>query len=126
MRSAWCRPSIVGWFAYKANDDYRNKQILVVRKTAETICARAAVVLQQKPKVAEDIMSGNAPLPESEKGRIDNLVNVQLFNARITAAQVWIVRSNGSVVFQRKASPDPNVANTQSYLRYNDIGEKGK
>ena len=33
---------IVGWFAYKANDDYRNKQILVVRKTAETICARVS------------------------------------------------------------------------------------
>ena len=27
--------AIVAWFAYNANDDYRNKQILIVAKTAE-------------------------------------------------------------------------------------------
>ena len=51
--------AIVGWFAYYANDDYRTKQILIVRKTAEAISFRAASVVDQNPKALESDAHGS-------------------------------------------------------------------
>jgi methyl-accepting chemotaxis protein len=117
---------IVGLFAYYANDDYRKKQMLIVSKTAEAICFRAAGILQQKPKLPEEMLAGASTLPPAERDQILGLIATELYKSKISSAQVYIVRSNGTVVVSKKAnqSSEANPANKDIELRYMDVVKK--
>ena len=117
---------IVGWFAYNANDDYRKKQMLIVSKTAEAICFRAAGILQQKPKLADDVLGGTSPVPTAERDQILNMISAELYKSKINSAQVYIVKSSGIVVVSKKAvqSLEANAANIPVDPRYAEVVKK--
>ena len=97
--------AIVGWFAYYANDDYKNKQKLLVQKTAESISFRAASVMLASPtKVAESAVAGTSPLPDAERSIIQEQIRQELGNALLNSAQVYVVNSDGKVVVWRRAN----------------------
>jgi methyl-accepting chemotaxis protein len=114
--------AIVGWFAYYANDDYKNKQKLLVQKTAESISFRAASVLLASQKVAESV-AGTSPLPEAERSIIQEQIRQELGNALLSSAQVYVVNSDGKVVVWRRANQgfETNVANMTIDARYMDV-----
>jgi methyl-accepting chemotaxis protein len=114
---------IVGWFAYNANDDYRNKQTLVVSKTAEAINFRTAVILQQDLKAAEGVLAGTMAMPEATRSRVQDLVSQELNNSRIQTALVYIVNSSGKVLLSRKANQtfEQTAPNTPIDYRYKDV-----
>ena len=59
--------AIVGWFAYNANDDYRSKQILIVRKTAECDqLPRRQSFCSRTPRRSKRC-SREQPLPDAER-----------------------------------------------------------
>jgi methyl-accepting chemotaxis protein len=113
---------IVGWFAYNANDDYKNKQVLIVIKTAEAINFRAAVILGQDLKSAEGVISGTAPIPEKERLQIENLISEELSTSKIPSASVHIVNSSRKRLVSKNAAGriEANVANTSIDYRYDD------
>ncbi len=88
--------AIVGWFAYYANDDYRSKQILLVRMTAEAISYRVASVLSGNPKALEAELAGTAPLTDAEKNQIQSTIAQELRNSIPNSAQVYVVASSSS------------------------------
>ena len=96
--------AIVGWFAYKANDDYKNKQKLLVQKTAESISFRAATVLQPNLKVADAAVAGTSPLPQAERSQIEDYIAQELRNSLLNAAQVYIVNSDGKLFWANTCS----------------------
>ena len=94
----------------------QEKQILIVVKTAEAISVRAPSYWSKNPRSAEAGHVWKAPFPESETGRIDNLINVQCCAVDDHSAQVYIVRLRwqGGVSRGEQAADRPNVANTRS------------
>ena len=99
--------AIVGWFAYYANDDYRTKQILIVRKTAEAISFRAASVVDQNPKALESMLTGATPLSEQDKNQIQGRIAQELRNSMLNSAQVYLVGSStGKILVWRKQAAD--------------------
>ena len=56
--------AVVAWFAYNANDDYRNKLMLVIAKTADAINFRVATLVQKSPQTAESALDGKLSEPE--------------------------------------------------------------
>jgi methyl-accepting chemotaxis protein len=115
--------AVVGVFAYYANDDYKNKQILIVRKTAEAISFRAASVLDETPKVIESVLAGTATLPESERNQVQGRITQDLRNSQLNSAQVYIVGAGaGKILVWRRSTQafEPNVYNRIDD-RYNDV-----
>ncbi len=110
--------SIVAWFAYNANDDYRKKQKLIVAKTTEAISFRTSVVLQQDPKIVEQALKGS--LPENVRHAIEDMINSELGQSAIQSSQVYIVTAEGRVLVWKKPSQgfDSNVANSTMDFRY--------
>ena len=116
--------SIVAWFAYNANDDYRKKQTLIVVKTAEAISFRVAAVLQQDAKIGQEALKGN--LPDNEKRSIQEAISLELGRSGIPTAQVFIVTAEGRMLVWRHANQnfDPNVTNQAMDLRYVDLAKQ--
>jgi hypothetical protein len=112
----------VGAFAYFANDDYKNKQILIVQKTAEYINFRAKVALQTDMATAVAVVAGTTPMPASARNLIQDIVSQELSNSRINSATVYIVNGEGNMLVGRQASGRfENAANNRIDFRYTEI-----
>ncbi len=116
--------SIVAWFAYNSNDDYRKKQTLIVVKTTEAISFRAAAILEKDPKVVEQALQGS--LEEKVRRAIEDVITTELGQSAIQSAQVYIVTAEGRVLVWRKPTQgfDSNVANSTMDFRYLDLAKK--
>ncbi len=111
---------IVGWFAYFANDDYKNKAILIVQKTAEYVNFRALNTLQTDMKTAETVVEGTTPLPKPMLETIQDMVTQELDNSKLKSAQVWIVNPEGKVLLNRQTT-GRFEASAKIDLRYDDV-----
>ncbi len=111
---------IVGWFAYFANDDYKNKAVLIVQKTAEYVNFRRANTLQTDMKTAEVVVEGTTPLPKPMWETIQDMVTQELYNSRLNSAQVWIVNPEGKVLLNRQAT-GRFEATPKLDARYDDV-----
>jgi methyl-accepting chemotaxis protein len=113
--------SIVAWFAYNSNDDYKKKQTLIVVKTAEAISFRAAAIMQDDPKTVELALNGN--LPDLVKTRIQNVIENELGHSSIQAAQAYLVTSEGRALISKRGPQgfEANAANTTIDYRYREV-----
>jgi methyl-accepting chemotaxis protein len=114
--------SIVAWFAYYSNDDYRKKQTLIVGKTTEAISLRAAAILQQDPKIAQQALRGI--IPEDQKQSIQNVIAMETGRSGIPTAQVLVVTTEGRMLVWKKANQNfegANVANQPMDMRYFEL-----
>ena len=117
--------SIVAWFAYRANDDFREKQTLVIRQAAASISDHVASVLLTNPKSIAKAVDGG--LEEKEKRTIWNLINKSLGQFAIESAQVYVVspdNNNKLLVKRTNQVFDSNLATTALPTRYMNLASQ--
>jgi methyl-accepting chemotaxis protein len=112
--------TIVAWFAYQTQDDFKDKQKLIVRQAAEAIALRAGVVLSQNRKLnGEDPAGGR--LTDDEKTPFKNIITSVVGQFRLddleraATAHVFIVDPDDKVIVARAemgsyTNPNNNVA----------------
>jgi methyl-accepting chemotaxis protein len=101
--------SIVAYFAYQSNDDYKDKQRLVVRQAAAAISSWVAnAMMANLPKEGEaGAKTGshwvwNAPDKVKEEARSVIDATIEQFALRHAQTQVMIVDPNDRVIFKRE------------------------
>ena len=116
--------SIIAWFAYKANDDFKDKQTLIVRQTAEAISYYIAGIMQQNSKVIEQAQTG--VLPDSERRAIQDLIEERLSNSTVDSAQIFILDPDNHVLVRRLPNGgfDSNAANVSVDMRYKQVAKE--
>ena len=60
--------SIIAWFAYDSNNDFRRSQTLLIKQAAISISDKVAPVLEHDPATLKDAIAGT--LPPAAKDRI--------------------------------------------------------
>ncbi len=110
--------SIIAWFAYKANDDFKDKQTLIVKQTSEAISYHVAGIMTQNATLIEQAQKG--ALPDNERRAIQNLIEERLSNSTVDSAQVFVIDPDNHVLVRRLANGgfDSNPANVSLDLRY--------
>jgi methyl-accepting chemotaxis protein len=117
--------SIVAWFAYTADDDFKGKQTLIVRQTAEAIGFHIASIMQQNPKAIEQALQGS--LPEEERRKIVDKIENLLRQSTIDSALVYLANPESKVLVRRRPIEgfDLSVTNTMVYPRYTRVATDG-
>ena len=125
--------SIVAWFAYQANDDFKDKQRLIVQQAA---------ALDQRP----DRQRRLQPEPEDHRGRADRAASFAESRGRGSRAMIedghWIADSRStrprSIVVnpdesharlaaeQRRTSSPTSTTPTLTRMRYKKVAEQGR
>ena len=116
--------SIIAWFAYKANDDFKDKQTLIVKQTGEAISYHVGDIMQQNATLIEQAQKGS--LPAVERQAIQNLIEERLSNSTVDSAQVFVIDPTtvaGTAACQRSGST-LNPANVSLDLRYKQVAKE--
>jgi methyl-accepting chemotaxis protein len=116
--------STVAWFAFRAYDDFKRSQNLLVQQAAVAISMSVANLLNSKPTVIE--AAQNSSLPEVERRAIIHTINEILVDQfGIGSAHVQIVNSGDRLLIRRRDDGlDPNVLNTTLLSHYKKVAEK--
>jgi methyl-accepting chemotaxis protein len=94
--------SIVAYFAYQSNDDFKEKQRLIVRQAAEAISVRVANLIDTKDRDPAAVAVWN-PSPE-EKIAIRQEVSHVLRLFQLPNAQIMIVAPDDKILIKRGES----------------------
>jgi methyl-accepting chemotaxis protein len=111
--------SIVAWFAYQANDDFREKQIFLIKQAAISVMDHVAPYLAQKKPAGDE----PPQVPDAVIAReIELVVNQYPFDS----AQVFVVDPNNIVLFARRLTggADPALKGSAIKPRYAKLVEK--
>lgn len=95
---------IIAGFAYQANGEFRNTQLLFIRLSAESIAKDVAQLLDHDPKLFVQATEGK--LPDQNRKEIRSWIEETLGRFRLENAQVFLVNPNNSVLFHRKLNGD--------------------
>jgi len=116
--------SIVAWFAYDANNDFRRSQTLLIKQAAVSISDRVAPMLGDD-KIAKDAAGGN--LSQELRAKIRPQIEGILNEFGFDAAQVFLLAPDDTLVVRRKPFGvyDPNPGASSSYFprRYLTVAE---
>src|SRR6202035_5248770 len=96
--------SIIAWFAYDSNNDFRGKQNLLIKQAAISISDRVASTLERDPATAaatiKDASAGSLPTAAKESIRAE--IGFILRELVLDNSQVYIFTSDGKVLITRK------------------------
>ncbi|MFI5458321.1 MAG: methyl-accepting chemotaxis protein [Isosphaerales bacterium] len=117
--------SIVAFYAYQANDDFKDKQKLIVQQAAASISEQIVNVMQEKKSKAIDEATAGK-LPDEEKKRIWDLIEEVLGPIKIDSAQVYLVNPDNHILVWRRSSEgfESNLDNVQFPQRYERVAKK--
>jgi len=98
--------SIVALYAYQANDDFKDKQTLIVQQAAASISEQVVneieVAKKQDEKVIEGAIAGK--LPETVRKEIESLIEQVLEPFKLDSAQVYVINPKNHILVWRKNS----------------------
>ena len=90
------------------------------RRQPNSISFRTANLFRQTAQTAEQALQGI--VPEAERGRITEILNVELRMSNLLAAQVFVVTPTNKVLVQRRANQSVEFKDVGTIdFRYNDI-----
>ena len=102
--------STVAWFAFRAYDDFKRSQNLLVQQTAVSISDNVASLLKPNPEAIKAAQNGS--LPEPERKAIIRVINEVLYQFSIGSAEVHIAKTDNRILVRRKDDGlDPSVTN---------------
>jgi methyl-accepting chemotaxis protein len=115
--------SIVAWFAYRANDDFREKQHFLIKQAAVSVSDHIApllpaVLAAPKTPGEEAAVAANSQIAQ----QVELIMNQYPFDV----AQVFVVDTRNLVLYGRRPSggADPNLKGTLIRNRYSRMVEK--
>lgn len=121
--------SIIAWFAYNSNDEYRRNQTLLIKQAAISISDRVAAVLQQDPTTAPALIKEaiDGTLPNASQDGIRSQINSILNQLFLENSLVYIFTSEGKVLITRKpyGDLDANLGDPRALRRYTKVAENG-
>ncbi len=110
----------VAWFAYEANNEFKDKQTLLIKQAALVISDKVADRLQEQNKVAlEKGVAGD--IPEDLRATIRRDIYSILGQFKIDAAQACILNLDDKILVSYSTS-----GNFDFRQRYSDIASKGR
>jgi methyl-accepting chemotaxis protein len=114
--------SIVAWFAWQTQDDFKTKQKLIVRQAAEAISTKIGFVFDGMKKVKSEDPAGNK-LTDDEKNLLKSIVQSVASNYNLdlkgTAARVFIVDPDNKLVLERT-----DTGNWAQITNFSDLPHK--
>jgi methyl-accepting chemotaxis protein len=119
--------SIIAWFAYDSNNDFRGKQNLLIKQAAISISDRVASILEQDPATVtatiKDATDGTLSPPV--KVRIQSEIGFILNQLTLDNSQVFIFTSDAKVLITRKpfGEFDTNPGDPRAFSRYRKAAE---
>jgi methyl-accepting chemotaxis protein len=115
--------STVAWFAFRAYDDFKRSQNLLVQQAAVAISANVANVLNSKPTAIEAAQNGS--LLDAERKPLLQIINEVLDQFGIGSAQVQIVNTADRMLIRRRDDGlDPNLMNTMLLSQYKKVARR--
>jgi len=116
--------SIVALYAYQANNDFMDRQTLIVQQAAASISEQIVTVMQQNPKAIDAAVAGRLPDPERDK--IWTLIEEVLAPFKIDSAQVYLINPANRVLVWRKSSDgfESNLGVEPLFRRYVLVADK--
>src|SRR5271167_4930169 len=113
--------SIIAWFAYQANYEFRDKQEFLIKQAAIAVSEHVAATLTKSKTAGEDAVAGTLPGPVRDE--IGMQVERTIGQYPFEAAEVYVVNPNNVVLVWRKLTggSDPNPRNTSFKTRYGKI-----
>jgi methyl-accepting chemotaxis protein len=118
--------SLIAWFAYRANDEFKEKQSTIVLQAAAYISDRFASVMDLRPEPAKKAIDEGA-LPEKERKIIERDIDDILTRSGIdSGALIYIVNSDNRVLIKSGAKEgfNVNVPNVKLPAQYNKVADK--
>jgi hypothetical protein len=95
--------SLIAWFAYRANDDFKDKQTLIVQQAAAYISDHFVSVVQPNAdavKKADD----DGTLPEKERKQIQSDIDAILAQSGLdSSALVYVINRSNRLLIKRWA-----------------------
>jgi methyl-accepting chemotaxis protein len=93
--------SIVALFAYHANDEFKDKQTLLIKQAALSVSEKVANLLEQPDKtILEKSIAGD--IPETLKATIRNRITSILTQFKIDSAYAYILTPDDKILVSRK------------------------
>ena len=115
--------STVAWFAFRAYDDFKRSQKLLVEQAAVSICDNVASLLKANPEAMK--AAQNVSLPEAERRKIINRINEVLYEFSIGSAHVHIVNSDNRILVRRRDDGlDNSVTKATLLSQYETVARK--
>jgi len=91
--------SIVAYFAYQSNDDFKDKQRLIVRQAAEAISSKIATKIDENQRDPAAVAVWNPDA--NQKIDIRQVIGRVLLNFQLPDAQIMIVDPNDKILIKR-------------------------
>jgi methyl-accepting chemotaxis protein len=115
--------SVVAWFAYDANNDFRRSQMLLIKFAATSISDKAASLIGADEKIIKEVANG--VLPQDLQGKINTQIETTVTQFAIDAAQVYIITPDDKPLIKRKpyGESDLTLGTSQSWRRYLKVAE---
>ncbi len=118
--------SLIAWFAYRGNDDFKEKQTLIVKQAAAFISDHFASVVQPNPDAVKKAVSDGA-LPASERKAIESDIDEILVRSGIDdSAEIYVINPENFALVRRRAKSgfDLTLTNQKLPLKYNEVANK--
>ncbi len=115
--------SLIAWFAYRANDDFKDKQTLIVQQAAAYISDHFVSVVQPNAdavKKADD----DGTLPEKERKQIQSDIDAILAQSGLdSSALVYVINRSNRLLIKRRAKEgfDLSLMNQSLPTKYNTV-----
>jgi len=90
---------IVAYFAYQSNDDFKDKQRLIVRQAAEVISYKVANIVDTHPQNPEAVAVWNPTA--DQKTEIRQVITRLLPNFQLPTSQIMIVDPSDKILIKR-------------------------
>jgi len=118
--------SLIAWFAYRANDDFREKQTLIVLQAAAFISDHFVSVVQPNPDAVKKAVNDGA-LPPSERKAIESDIDDILTRSGINdSAEIYVINQDNFALVRRrtKVGFELNLTNQKLPIKYNQVANK--
>jgi methyl-accepting chemotaxis protein len=116
--------SIIAWFAYDWNNDFKRIQATLFKQAAASISDRVALLLA--PGAAKVKEAGGAGIPDELRDQVKLRVGQVLEQSGIDEAQVYVLGPDGKILVKRKsdgefdASPGSSIF-SRRYAKLADV-----
>jgi methyl-accepting chemotaxis protein len=115
--------SIVAWNAYLANDEFKDKQHILIKQAAASLADRITPLLLAAPKVVIDEAATKGALPDELRGQIGLVIEITVTQFSFDAAEVYLINPKGQTVAKRRldGGADPNPRTLPLKPRYDRV-----
>jgi methyl-accepting chemotaxis protein len=117
--------SLIAWFAYRANDEFKEKQIVIVKQAAASISDHFASEMQSNPDALKDVVAKGV-LQEKERRAVHHAIDNVLLLSGIDSALIYVMDPEDRVLVRRRTidSADFNLTNANLDQKYKRVIRK--